>query len=294
MEYTFVMGENSVTLFNVSNGNKVTVFNDDKRFDQFKSFIAEGDYESAENMDVKVAVSNFCLNSHTSSFNVKILDGVGVVNCNGKDYPLANAIVNRIVRMQNEGFSAQPLVNFLERLYNNPSKTAIDELFLFLESTDLPITYDGYFIAYKIVKEDFKDIYTGKLDNSVGQVLSMPRFEVDDKRSNTCSSGLHFCSRTYLANYGSSKQDTDKCVLVKIDPADVVSIPSDYNNAKGRTCKYEVVGVMKEDDWKAILATREYTSSAVVDVWGTESSLDDAYDESDDFDDSDDWQEVGS
>jgi len=31
---------------------------------------------------------------------------------------------------------------------------------------------------------------------------------------------------------------------VKIDPADVVAIPTDYNNAKMRICKYEVLGVV--------------------------------------------------
>jgi hypothetical protein len=31
-------------------------------------------------------------------------------------------------------------------------------------------------------------------------------------------------------------------MIVKINPADVVSIPSDYNNAKGRACRYEVIG----------------------------------------------------
>ena len=32
-----------------------------------------------------------------------------------------------------------------------------------------------------------------------------------------------------------------RIVVLKIDPSDVVSIPSDYNNSKGRTAKYQVV-----------------------------------------------------
>ena len=31
-------------------------------------------------------------------------------------------------------------------------------------------------------------------------------------------------------------------MILKINPADVVSIPSDYNNSKGRACRYEVIG----------------------------------------------------
>ena len=30
-------------------------------------------------------------------------------------------------------------------------------------------------------------------------------------------------------------------MILKINPRDVVSIPSDYNDAKGRACKYEVI-----------------------------------------------------
>lgn len=36
--------------------------------------------------------------------------------------------------------------------------------------------------------------------------------------------------------------------MVKINPRDVVAIPSDYNNAKGRTCKYHVVKELPTDN----------------------------------------------
>ena len=32
-------------------------------------------------------------------------------------------------------------------------------------------------------------------------------------------------------------------MILKINPADVVSVPTDYNNSKGRCCKYTVVGI---------------------------------------------------
>ena len=38
-------------------------------------------------------------------------------------------------------------------------------------------------------------------------------------------------------------------MIVKINPKDVVAIPSDYNNTKGRTCRYEVVGEYTEN-WR--------------------------------------------
>jgi hypothetical protein len=68
----------------------------------------------------------------------------------------------------------------------------------------------------------------------------MERNQVDDDKDRTCSTGLHFCSQDYLPSFGSAQGN--RVVIVKINPADVVSIPSDYNNAKGRACRYEVVG----------------------------------------------------
>jgi hypothetical protein len=37
-------------------------------------------------------------------------------------------------------------------------------------------------------------------------------------------------------------------MILKINPRDVVSIPSDYENTKGRTCKYEVIGEHELDE----------------------------------------------
>jgi hypothetical protein len=272
------MGENSISLFNISNGNKVTMFDDDTRYQQFKYFIQNGEFEDAEKLDIKIVVQNFGMASSSGYFGVVINNGIGTIQCNGEEYPLQDVIAKRILKMNAEGFDARPLVNFLENLYSNPSKTSIDELFLFLDSTDLPITEDGCFIAYKIVKEDYMDIYTGKISNKVGQIVTMPRFTVDDKRENTCSTGLHFCSKDYLKSYGSSNQKTDKCVLVKINPKNVVSIPSDYNNAKGRTCQYEVVGEMNDPEWRKILSERDYNTTSVVPSYHFDYSLDEAFD----------------
>jgi hypothetical protein len=143
----------------------------------------------------------------------------------------------RMIQMLQEGFPIEPMVNFMENLYKNPSKRAVTELYGFLEKCNLPITPDGHFLAYKKVRADYTDVHSGKFDNSVGQVVEMERHDVDDNKDNTCSTGLHFCSMSYLSCFGG-----ERTVIVKINPADVVSIPSDYNDAKGRTCRYEVIG----------------------------------------------------
>jgi len=161
------------------------------------------------------------------------------------DMEVKGSVVDRILQMVRENFDAQPMMRFLANLMANPSKRAVDELYGFLEATKLPITDDGCFLAYKKVNHDYRDFYTGRMDNSVGQVLEMPRNQVDDNKDRTCSEGLHFCSLSYLPHYHGG---SGRVVIVKINPADVVSIPSDYNNAKGRAWRYEVVGEHEGDD----------------------------------------------
>lgn len=146
-------------------------------------------------------------------------------------------LATRMIQMLQEGFTIDPLVKFMENLFDNPSKRSVDELYGFLEKNNMPITPDGHFLAYKRVREDYKDCHTGTMDNSVGQVVSMPRNKVDDNKDMTCSTGLHFCSEGYLKHFSGART-----VIVKINPRDVVSIPTDYDNSKGRACRYEVIG----------------------------------------------------
>jgi hypothetical protein len=149
---------------------------------------------------------------------------------------------------------------------SNPSKRAVEELYGFLEKGNLPLTPDGYFLAYKKVRADFRDCHTGTMDNSVGQTVEMERNAVDDDQNRTCSTGLHFCSKEYLSHFGGHDSRT---VILKINPRDVVSIPTDYNNAKGRACRYEVIGelgVHPDQAFVAPVQTEAATDTATADL----------------------------
>ena len=130
---------------------------------------------------------------------------------------------------------------FFENLIQNPLESAVIELFEYCKSGRFTITSDGHILAFKRVRADFRDIYTGTFDNSPGTICEVARESVDDDRNVTCSTGLHFCSYEYLPHYGSSNRDTDRVIIVKINPRDIVAIPNDYSNHKGRTCRYEVL-----------------------------------------------------
>jgi hypothetical protein len=151
---------------------------------------------------------------------------------------LHNSVTRRILWGLGEGYDMESYIRFLENLMENPSKRAVDELFDFLEACNMGITEDGHFLAYKNVRADYLDIHSGKFDNSVGQVLEMARNKVDEDKNRTCSTGFHFCSQSYLPHFSSANGHT---MIVKINPRDVVAIPADYQNAKGRASRYEIV-----------------------------------------------------
>lgn len=158
--------------------------------------------------------------------------------------PLRMSIVDRILYFLNEGLPSEPLVNFLNKLLTNPRKESVDSLYDFMAANDICLHPDGDFIAYKRVRSDYMDIYSGTIRNMIGDKPEMSLFKVDGDRNSTCSSGLHVCSRSYLPHFG-SKSGT-KVVICKVNPADVVAVPHDYSNAKMRVSTYEVIGELDE------------------------------------------------
>lgn len=226
MTFPFILQGNNVT---VVIGNKPhTISKSHITYQRVIDAIKQDDWETVQNIiEPKKVVLDY---------------GQGRVSIKGETLYWDNEVFNgalatRMIEMLTEGFSIEPLVKFMENLLQNPSKRSVDELYTFLEKNNLPITPDGHFLAYKKVRDNYLDIYSGTMDNSVGKTVEMPRNKVDDDKDRTCSSGLHFCSEEYLKSFSG-----DRTVIVKINPRDVVSIPSDYNNTKGRACKYEVIG----------------------------------------------------
>lgn len=267
-----IVGKSFLTL--MINGETHTVNDQHPNYTKIREAVRNKDFNVVESLiNIGRSITNF------TQGRVRVENGSVYYG----NMEVKNVLVDRILDMINEGFDASPMVRFLENLMQNPSKRAVDELYLFLEQTSLPITEDGHFLAYKKVRDDYRDFYTGKMDNSVGQVVEMPRNQVDDERDNTCSYGLHFCSLSYLPHYYG---DQGHVMIVKINPADVVSIPSDYNNAKGRTCRYEVIGEHHSENMEAFFKP-VYVSSQ----FDPDRNADDDYDNDTDYDQDDDYSQ---
>ncbi len=197
----------------------------------------------------KIKINNY----GNGSFEVKNND----IYVNGNKVP--NELSKKILRFIDEGLPHEPLVKFSEKLLENPSYRAVNELFGFLSKNDHPITEDGNFIAYKRVNSDYTDMYTRTMDNSPGKEVSMPRNQVNEDANQTCSFGLHVANWNYASNLYNAGNGI--LIEVEVNPADVVAVPVDYDNAKMRVCKYKV---LKEVDVENSSEAIRYTSTSKI------------------------------
>jgi len=185
------------------------------------------------------------------------------------DEPVHSTLATRVLSFLEAGLDCVHLFKFILKLNLNPSKRAVDELYTFLEHRALPITDNGNFLAYKAVREDYTDKYTGKFLNTIDSVLEMPRNKVDDDKNVGCSYGFHAGTVEYAKEFMGRE---GHLMIVEINPADVVSIPTDCQFQKLRTSKYKVVGEYEIDLTDPLYASRfETDQDDDVDLWDDDS-----------------------
>lgn len=199
-----------------------------------------------------------------------------------------NSLTNQIVRFLDEGSDFGPLVRFMENVMDNPNEHSRTQLYDWLNTRAFTISWDGRIVGYKGVREDSEygyrsissghepvyveneagevSVHTGRIPNPLGSTVSMDRNLVQHDPSVGCHVGLH------VGTYDYAKSFSGGTVLeVHVNPRDVVSVPTDCDWQKIRTCRYEVVDAIDEP-----------YSTGLVDPDG-------AYDESDDYD----WDDFG-
>lgn len=161
-----------------------------------------------------------------------------------KDEQLDSAFTEAYVLAKENGLAYEKLELFFENLKSNPSPISVNAFSSFLAKSKMPITDRGTFLAYKKIRGDnYQDIYTNSFDNRPGAVCQMDRNSVDADQKATCSSGFHVCSYEYLGNFGSAsyRKNSDVCMVVEINPKDVVAVPPDYDMTKMRVASYRVL-----------------------------------------------------
>jgi hypothetical protein len=234
--------DGGVTL--MRNGKKSTVASSHPNFSKIVKALSEKCYEKLDRL-MNVAKT---ITQHGSCKHGKIFVENGKVfytdTRRQKTSELHGSLVDRIIRdIDKPGCEkyAMSLMNLLENIQKNPLKDISGELYEWLSSGKAPITVDGCVLAYKKVRRDFKDHYTGKVDNSPGNRVWMKQSDVDTNRLNECSVGLHFCSLGYLNHYAGDESNS-RVVIVKVNPRHIFAIPKYYSFQKGRASEYIVVG----------------------------------------------------
>ena len=215
-----------------------TVWNatkDHKHFDDIIQALKESRFDDAiEFISIKAAVQKYVKGDVRIEGGSLFYQGI----------ELRSGLVTRIIDSMQNGEDFEFYLPFLENLLENPSEKAVQRLFDFLVANDIEITEDGHFIAWKMVRATYKDCHSNTFDNSPGQYVKMPRSRVNDNDEQTCSTGLHVCSKGYIGS-GFGHGD-GRIVSCKVHPRDVVSIPVDYGDSKMRVCGYLVLDDVTE------------------------------------------------
>lgn len=223
----------------------------------------------AEALDAREALKNLLAEHANNNGNVYSFEGSSVL-LNGE--PLDKPLADHLMRVIDEDGSVrnkdvwEALTQFIERLRNNVSPFVRDQLLNWLEAANnndrgFTISKDGMLMGYKgfrltdgvayssykgeatVVNQDgtithFEHDY---IPNRVGDTVSMPRHRVQDNPSIGCSVGLHVGTYDYAYGYA-----RDVVYLVEVDPADVVSVPTECDSQKIRASKYKVVQAVTE------------------------------------------------
>jgi hypothetical protein len=242
MNYTLT--DDSITVLDEDTFEPKTMPATHPAFEEVVAAVRIGDAEEVKRLlDLPAVISDF------TQGLVTIVDRV--LYLNGK--PLDTSATRRVLQFmdQDRPELAKPLIAFIEKVSENPSRRAVYGLYDWAERSGLPITPDGDIIAWKIVQEDYLDIYSGSFDNSVGKIVEVPRNEVDEDPDRTCSHGLHVCSTSYLPHYGTGPGS--RVMVVRVHPKDFVAVPKDYDAAKARVCRYEVIAEMPREKAKTYL-----------------------------------------
>lgn len=173
---------------------------------------------------------------------------------------MSGDLADHLVRFYGEQDNFMPLVNFMEKVQQNPSKHSVEHLYRWLKNRSFGIDADGDIIGYKGVNRDGKnyvsvnsgraqvngEVKEGRIPTAPGTTVEMPRSEVTFDPRNGCSTGLHVGTYGYARGWG------NVTLRVKVNPRDVVSVPTDSGDAKMRVCRYKVLSEVQIEDTKML------------------------------------------
>lgn len=255
--------ENGVTVF--IHGRPVRISNDSPKYEELLNAFDDGlDGEALEEVIEEIV---------TREEEEMVQAGFDAAGQTYEGHILPTFLIKRIEQLKDQGIPTQTLVPFFKNFSENPSfELATLEnlnndkfgLYDFLSVKDLPITTDGHFIAYRGVGSDLwskngnpetrviqgKVNEAGRIYNELGATIEVHRADVNPSRAACAAQGLHVGSLSYAKSWG------QRVIVCKVNPKDVVSVPSS-ENSKCRVCKYEIIGEFKEEYKSPVVEVKE-------------------------------------
>lgn len=246
------------TLVGTEDGSNISVFvpghdpqvahSSHPNFDAILDGVLSGDVRVIELFDVAQAAAN-----RFERITERITTANGNLYFDGVE--IHNTLATQVTRFMKDGVEDWiPLVKFFEHVQNNPNDHSRSQLFDWLDRRDFTITQDGMIVGYKGVAKngngEFVSVHSGQaivngvvhkgqIPNPIGAVIEMPRDQVVHDPSKGCHRGLHVGTYDFAKSYAHGAM-----LEVHVNPRDVVSVPTDSDWAKVRTCRYRVVRVI--------------------------------------------------
>lgn len=274
MQYTLIGnedGDQNIVVF-IPGGSPMVAHSSHPYFDLIVQGARDGNPDVVNLFDLAQAADNKFREALSERVSVK--DGKVFIDGDEAD----SAITRQIVRFIEAGIDSWvPLVAFIENVLGNPNEHSREQLYTWLSNRDFAITEDGMLLGYKGVKPDgnggFESIHsgraivngvevTGNIPNQIGDVIEMPRSEVQFDPSVGCHTGLHVGTFEYAESFAQGA-----LLLVEVNPRDVVSVPTDCDAQKMRTCRYQVVALAPQAA-RPLSAPLVYDHEADDDLWG--------------------------
>ena len=129
----YIMRDNSITVF--VDGQPHTIDSSHSNFSSLRQAILDAKYDLIPSL---VTIEGTIKNMTFGAFDIY----EGKLFHNGVE--IHGVVVDKLFAMLKEGAKdAKPLLNFIDRLMDNPSANSVNELYNFLSYKSLPITPDG-------------------------------------------------------------------------------------------------------------------------------------------------------
>jgi hypothetical protein len=181
---------------------------------------------------------------------------------NGKVYfdgdPQDDALAEHLCRcLKGAVEDYMPVIKFLEKLKTNPNEHSREQLWPWLKKLNFSITTEGDILGYKGFRTKYDgtltsrnkgtaivdgEEVTGVIPYPIGGTVEMPRSDVQHDPSVGCSTGLHVGTFAYAKDFAGR----DPLGAVIVNPRDVVSVPTEHNEAKMRCSRLKVLAKVSE------------------------------------------------